>query len=71
MASYDKYYVCKNIKLLEWLQDRGHIHQAAIPVEGKHDKWTYIFENNPHLEEDINIYFRNQLWKRGNRTDEH
>ena len=65
---HGKYYICKDIKLLEWLQDRGHQNQLTLTDEGMYDKWTYIFENNPHLEEDINFYFRNQLWKQ--RSDD-
>lgn len=60
---YGDCFICTTIHLLEWLQERGYQPSLTLPVEGKRDKWTYIFKNNPRLEWDANYYFRHKLWK--------
>jgi hypothetical protein len=56
-------YVCKRLRLLEYLINRGFEVKATIPEPTNPKYRNWIFENSDELESVLNEYFSNKLIK--------
>lgn len=55
-----KYYICKRLRLLEFLKDKGFLPLRTEP-DIKNPKYSvWIFENSPELLDNIDEYLEKQ-----------
>ena len=56
----NKYYVCKRMRLLEYLKDRGFLPVRTEPDIHKPKYNVWIYENSPELADAIENYLEQQ-----------
>lgn len=53
-----KYYVCKTIRLMEYLIRKGHNILRVQPNDKCTDRVVFIFKYSDKLQNDVNAYYR-------------
>lgn len=53
-----KYYVCKTIRLMEYLIRKDHNILRVQPNDKYNDRVVFIFKYSDKLQEDVNAYYR-------------
>ena len=57
--TFGEYYICKRLRLLEYLLDKGYEPIRSIPDPDNWKLKNWIFKNSEQLTNDINDYFNN------------
>ena len=57
MNKMKKYYVCKTIRLMEYLIRRGHNILRVQPNNEINDRVVFIFKYSNELQKDVNAYY--------------
>ena len=58
MIEMEKYYVCKTIRLMEYLIRKGHNILRVQQNNEVNDRVVFIFKYSDKLDNDVNAYYR-------------
>lgn len=56
-CKHGEYYLCKRMRMLEYLRNKGFIPEATLPDMQNPKYYVWRFKNTPELEDAINEYF--------------